>query len=106
MRFSLFSILIVAAFIACTNTVSMPAEDDDTSTASSSSKKETVNEDGKSSSGEGQAEECVGDVGKPWNGTTAKEFACGAGTKLSPYIILTAEQLAKLSFIVGSNDKA
>lgn len=106
MRFSLFSILIVAAFIACTNTVSMPAEDDDTSTASSSSKKETVNEDGKSSSGKEQTEECVGDVGKPWNGTTAKEFACGAGTKLSPYIILTAEQLAKLSFIVGSNDKA
>lgn len=106
MRFSLFSILIVAAFIACTNTVSMPAEDDDTSTASSSSKKETVNEDGKLSSGKEQTEECVGDVGKPWNGTTAKEFACGAGTKLSPYIILTAEQLAKLSFIVGSNDKA
>ncbi|MBR6123560.1 hypothetical protein IKQ19_08225, partial [Candidatus Saccharibacteria bacterium] len=43
--------------------------------------------------------------GTPWDGTTAKDFACGAGTKLSPYIILTAEQLAKLSFIVGSNDK-
>ncbi len=106
MRYSLFSVFITMAFIACTNTVSMPAEDDDTSTASSSSKKETVNEDGKSSSGKEQTEECVGDVGKPWNGTTAKEFACGAGTKLSPYIILTAEQLAKLSFIVGSNDKA
>lgn len=106
MRFSLFSILIVAAFIACTNTVSMPAEDDDTSTASCSSKKETVNEDGKSSSGEGQTEECVGEAGEPWDGTTAKDFACGAGTKLSPYIILTAEQLAHLSFVVNSNEKA
>lgn len=106
MRYSLFSVFITMAFVACTNTVSMPAEEDDTSTASSSSKKGAVNEDGKSSSGEGPTEECTGDVGEPWDGTTAKDFACGAGTKLSPYIILTAEQLAKLSFIVGSNDKA
>lgn len=51
-------------------------------------------------------EECVGEVGNPWDGTTAKEFACGAGTKLSPYIILTAEQLAHLSFIVGAKEES
>jgi len=50
-------------------------------------------------------EDCVGEPGNPWDGTTAKEFACGSGTKLSPYVILTAEQLAHLSFVIGAKDK-
>lgn len=49
---------------------------------------------------------CEGETGKVWDGSTAKKFACGLGTKLSPYIILTAEQLALLSFVVGANDAA
>lgn len=112
MRYSLFGFLgIVAMLVACTQTVSAPKDDDESSEISSSSKKGTSSDsksDDKESSGstENLDEECVGEAGEPWDGTTAKDFACGAGTKLSPYIILTAEQLAKLSFIVGSNDKA
>lgn len=48
--------------------------------------------------------ECEGTPGVPWDGTTAKKFACGSGTKFSPYIILTAEQLALLSFATGAQD--
>ena len=78
---------------------------------SSAEEKDSVNsssskEDGKSSSStEELDEDCIGESGKPWDGTTAKTFACGAGTKLSPYIILTAEQLAKLAFVIGANDE-
>ena len=78
---------------------------------SSAEEKDSVNsssskEDGKSSSStEELDEDCIGESGKPWDGTTAKTFACGAGTKLSPYIILTAEQLAKLAFVIGANEK-
>ncbi len=100
---------------ACSATVSSDDEDEISSVSSSSGKKSSssktsdkkssaVEKDKSSSSGE-LDEDCVGEPGIPWDGTTAKDFACGAGTKLSPYVILTAEQLAKLSFIVGSNDK-
>lgn len=100
---------------ACTATISSDDEDEISSVSSSSGKKSSssktsdkkssaVEKDKSSSSGE-LDEDCVGEPGIPWDGTTAKDFACGAGTKLSPYIILTAEQLAKLAFIVGANDK-
>ena len=112
MRLGLFGILsVVTAFCACTQ--SSPASSDDDSISlsgphnakfSSSSKKVAKSSSGRSS--EVSDEECSGEVGKPWDGTTAKDFACGAGTKLSPYIILTAEQLARLSFVVNSSDKA
>ena len=116
--------------VACTHTVSAP-KDDESSEISSSSKKVSSSESkesekGSSSSSGKQAKssssdktetkkssssasdngDCVGESGEPWDGTTAKDFACGAGTKLSPYIILTAEQLAHLSFVVNSSDKA
>lgn len=112
MRYSLFGFLGIATLlVACSQTVSAPKNDDDSSEISSSSKKRTSSEsksgDKKSSSSTEDLDEgCIGEAGEPWDGTTAKDFACGAGTKLSPYVILTAEQLAKLSFIVGSNDKA
>ena len=112
MRYSLLGFLgIVAMLVACTQTVSAPKDDDESSEISSSSKKGTSSDsksdDKKSSSSmELLDEECVGEVGVPWDGTTAKDFACGAGTKLSPYVILTAEQLAHLSFVVNSSDKA
>ena len=53
----------------------------------------------------GLGEDCVGEAGIPWDGTTAKTFACGSGTALGPYVIVTAEQLAHLSFVVNSGDK-
>lgn len=112
MRYSLFGFIGIAALlVACSQTVSAPKNDDDSSEISSSSKKgtssESKNGDKKSSSStEDLDEDCVGEAGEPWDGTTAKDFACGAGTKLSPYIILTAEQLAHLSFVVNSSDKA
>lgn len=95
-------------FASCSQTVSAPKEDD-SATESSSSKKSEKNSSSKekvssSSFAEDLDEDCVGEIGNAWDGTTAKKFACGAGTKLSPYIILTAEQLAKLSFIVGANE--
>ena len=112
MRLGLFGILsIVTAFCACTQ--SSPASSDDDSISlngphvgkiSSSSKKDAKTSSSRSS--ETSDEECSGEVGEPWDGTTAKDFACGAGTKLSPCIILTAEQLARLSFVVNSSDKA
>lgn len=112
MRLGLFGILsIVTAFCACTQ--SSPASSDDDSVSlngphnskvSSSSKKDAKSSSSRSS--EVTDEECFGEAGEPWDGTTAKDFACGAGTKLSPYIILTAEQLARLSFLVNSSDKA
>ena len=133
MRFNLFFALGVAMiFAACSQSVSPPSDDEETSTVSSSSKKgksssskenekhssssadkqtnssssEKVDSDKSSSSSVDELDDdCVGDTGEPWNGTTAKDFACGAGTKLSPYVILTAEQLAHLSFVVNAGDK-
>ena len=112
MRFGLFGILsIVMVLCACTQSAPTSSEDDSVSLngshnrkASSSSKK-----DAKSSSShsfEVSDEECFGKIGEPWDGTTAKDFACGTGTKLSPYIVLNAEQLARLSFVVNASEKA
>lgn len=38
-----------------------------------------------------------------WDGTIATEFAGGSGTKAAPYIIRTAEQLARVASVVNSN---
>lgn len=122
-----FLFLSCAALIcACTATISSDDEDEISSVSNSSDKKSsssktsdkkssaTEKENSSSSNSDDEIssssveeldEDCVGEPGIPWDGTTAKDFACGAGTKLSPYIILTAEQLAKLAFIVGANDK-
>lgn len=116
MRFNWIIFLGISALMAgCTHTVSAPSNNDESSPesssakkASSSSKKATSSSsksDNITSSEAGELDEdCAGEPGNAWDGTTAKIFACGAGTKLSPYIILTAEQLAKLSFIVGANE--
>ncbi|WP_405339217.1 hypothetical protein [Fibrobacter sp.] len=93
---------------ACSSTVS--SDDDEIISEKNISNKKisssSTSKKGKSSSSVNESEEeCSGESGNPWDGTTAKSFACGSGTKLSPYMILTAEQLAYLSFIVGSNDK-
>ncbi len=112
MRLSLFCILGVAAMFAACSTVSATDDDDDTITLNGSGKKvlsSNSKNGGKSSSSQSTEimdEDCVGESGEPWNGTTAKNFACGSGTKLSPYIILTAEQLAHLSFVINASDKA
>lgn len=99
-----------AFLIDCSQVASGSSEDEASIAESSSSGRGPISSSAKSnyntsSSTDVQDEKCTGDSGTPWDGTTAKDFACGAGTKHSPYIILTAEQLAKLSFIVGSNDK-
>ena len=47
---------------------------------------------------------CEGETGKPWNGSTAKKFACGSGSEGNPYVIKTAEQLANLSYVIGAAD--
>ena len=77
------------------------AVDNTSSSKESEKSSSSVNEPSSSSKTQ---DECVGEAGNPWDGTTAKKFACGAGTKLKPYIILTAEQLAKLSFAIGASD--
>lgn len=100
----LFSII---CFMGCSNTVSGSSGEDQFAEENSSSSKDNGKNEGKSSSSQSSdenSEECVGESGSPWDGTTAKEFACGSGTKLSPYVILNAEQLAHLSFVVGGND--
>lgn len=111
---------------ACSQTVSGGDDNDESSELSSSSKKISSSsessekkssakekgdnssnskvDDKSSSSAEELDGDCAGEPGNAWDGTTGKNFACGAGTKLSPYIILTAEQLAKLSFVVGANE--
>ena len=111
MRFTLISVFGLAAMFAACSTVS--AVDDEEPLALSSSGKKVNSSSSKngeknssSRSSDVLDEDCVGKSGEPWDGTTAKNFACGSGTKLSPYIILTAEQLAHLSFVVNSSDKA
>lgn len=108
-HFKTMIILGCAVFLAsCTQTVSAPSDDESASESVSKKKKKGHSSSSNTTSSSSEAEEldedCVGEPGKAWDGTTAKDFACGAGTKLSPYIILTAEQLAKLSFIVGANE--
>ena len=109
MRKALFAILGIAAmFAACSQTVSASSKDDEEKSSAENSSDSKGSDNGSSSSdgsGEVLDEDCVGESGKPWDGTTAKEFACGSGTKLSPFIILTAEQFAHLSFVVNANDK-
>ena len=111
MRHPLFGILgFAVVFAVCSCTVSPPPQDDEESSATSDSEEDnskSKNDKKKQSShsDEESEEECEGESGEPWDGTTAKDFACGAGTKLSPYIIKTAEQLAHLSFIVNANEK-
>ena len=109
MRKALFAIFGMAAmFAACSQTVSASSNDDEEKASATESSDSKGADDGSSGSGSSEDvldKDCVGEPGKPWDGTTAKEFACGSGTKLSPYIIVTAEQLAKLAFIVGANEK-
>jgi len=105
--------LLTATFwSACSSstTSSVDEEDDAESSSSvlkgsSSAQSSSSNSDKVTEPAEVIGEDCVGEPGNPWDGTTAKEFACGSGTKLSPYVILTAEQLAHLSFVIGAKDK-
>jgi len=113
MRFGILSALSIV-FMLCACTQSSPSSSDDDNSiplngpikgkTSSSSKK--IAKSSSSRTSEEPDEVCSGESGEPWDGTTAKDFACGAGTKLSPYIILTAEQLARLSFLVNASEKA
>lgn len=103
MKKYLLETLFALAMVACsTDTVSV---DDDFSGAGSS-KGENFSSGFSSSSvtSSDSGEICAGEVGNAWNGMTAKNFACGAGTKRNPYVILTAEELSRLSFVVGSDD--
>ncbi len=100
-------------FTACTKEAPSSSGDEDEEFSESSSAKAKSSSSGGSEKAKSSSdasndidEDCVGTPGEPWDGTTAKEFACGAGTKLSPYIILTAEQLAHLSFIVGAQESS
>lgn len=100
-------------FTACTKEAPSSSGDEDEEFSESSSAKAKSSSSGGSEKAKSSSdasddidEDCVGTPGEPWDGTTAKDFACGAGTKLSPYIILTAEQLAHLSFIVGAQESS
>ena len=108
MRFKCVLFLGILAMLGgCSQTTD--SYDDDVLELSSSAKKgsSSSSKGGKTSSAKEELDEdCVGEPGNAWDGTTAKSFACGSGTKLSPYVILTAEQLAKLSFAIGANDAA
>lgn len=84
---------------------SHPVSSSSSSALSSSSATGSSQSENSSSSEDQNLSECVGTPGVPWDGTTAKKFACGSGTKFSPYIILTAEQLALLSFATGAQDE-
>ena len=69
-------------FASCSHTVSAPKEDD-SATESSSNKKSDKSSSSKennssSSSAEELDEDCAGEPGNAWDGTTAKDFACGA----------------------------
>ena len=111
MKYTIFFVTLSSFILlaACSQVASGSSENDDPVAESSSSKKETSSSsksnNAASNGNEISEEKCIGDSGRPWDGTTAKDFACGAGTKLSPYVILTAEQLAKLSFVIGANEK-
>ncbi|MEE3340422.1 MAG: hypothetical protein VZR14_06810, partial [Hallerella sp.] len=83
---------------------SHPVSSSSSSALSSSSSKDLAQAESSSSTEDSDLSECVGTPGVPWDGTTAKKFACGSGTKFSHYIILTAEQLALLSFATGAQD--
>lgn len=105
-RFFPFCLFFVFWSACSTDTVS--AKDDVSVSSSSENSPSGISSAGNpSSSAENDQpkDSCQGTPGIPWDGTTAKFFACGAGTKRSPYIILTAEQLAKLSFAIGAGDK-
>lgn len=84
---------------------SHPSNVSSASVLSSSSATGSSQSENSSSSEDQNLSECEGTPGVPWDGTTAKKFACGSGTKFSPYIILTAEQLALLSFATGAQDE-
>lgn len=116
-----FGIIFTAAFwVGCSQTASGSTSDDlavesssseklngesSSSTKSSESKRESSSSKENSSSSVIDAENCIGDSGKAWDGTTAKNFACGNGTAKNPYVILTAEQLAYFSFVTNASDK-
>lgn len=109
MHYKLILFLGIATMLAACSQTADSYDDEDVLEISSSAKKgsSSSSKGGKTSSAKEElGEDCIGEPGNVWDGTTAKSFACGSGTKLSPYVILTAEQLAKLSFVVGANDAA
>lgn len=100
--------LLMFEIMSCSSSTT-PIDENESVTESSSSSHDgkfssSASRSSSSSSDAYDEKDCQGEPGKAWDGTTAKEFACGHGTKLSPYIILTAEQLSRLSFIVGAKD--
>jgi len=109
MHYKLILFFGISAMLAACSQTADSYDDEDVLEISSSAKKgsSSSSKGGKTSSAKEElGEDCIGEPGNVWDGTTAKSFACGSGTKLSPYVILTAEQLAKLSFVVGANDAA
>ena len=99
---------ILSSLIACESPVatdfgSTHGTNPDNSSSSISSGKDSP----KSSSSlkEKPDTDCEGETGDPWNGTTAKKFACGSGSEGNPYVIKTAEQLANLSYVIGAGDE-
>ena len=102
---------ILSALIACESPVSTDGyswniSSSDNNSGSMSSEKDSP----KSSSSVKESKEvpdtdCEGETGKPWNGSTAKKFACGSGSEGNPYVIKTAEQLANLSYVIGAGDE-
>ncbi len=118
-------LLMISFFWGCSNTVASDEDGESSSStgkssailsSSSKGKSSSSSHDILSSSSSGSSSSSIissssgtfssssAITGTAWDGTTAKAFAGGAGTKLSPYLIATAEQLARFSFLVGSND--
>ena len=101
---------MLSALTACELSVSAEGDSGiNSSSGDSSSSMSSGKDSSKSSSSAKESREkpdtdCEGEAGKPWNGSTAKKFACGSGSEGNPYVIKTAEQLANLSYVIGAGD--
>ncbi|MFA6622661.1 MAG: hypothetical protein WCS54_00985 [Fibrobacteraceae bacterium] len=106
----LISILLFVTFIAgCSDTVPDSSNDDQASSSSvkmnsSSSAGIASSAFSSSASSSSVSLSSASQVPDSWDGSTAKAFAGGAGTKANPYLIETPTQLAHLSFVVAAND--
>ncbi len=99
---------MLSSLTACELSVSADSDSGIISSANNSSSSISSEMDSPKSSSslkEKPDTDCEGETGDPWNGTTAKKFACGSGSEGNPYVIKNAEQLANLSFVIGAGEE-
>ena len=101
----LISILLFVTFIAgCSDTVPNSSNDGQTSSSSVKMNSSSSAEIASSAFSSSVYFSSASQAADSWDGSTAKTFAGGAGTKANPYLIETPAQLAHLSFVVAAND--